>query len=214
MINLAILNPDLKHIGPDIQRPPAGTQQIWKGKNMCTHTHTHLHRHFTFINVLLNVALLQIKCLIKSYHGSHMWSSQVVLVVKNLTAICRRLKTHTHTYIRMYIQFSSVHFSRSVVSDSLWPHESQHARPPCPSPTIYIYIYICMYMVLNASQIETIKGLACSGKKRNSVREWTYTEIWVLQHILICFQIPFKMYYLQMPYLLHILRELTLKIEE
>ena len=28
-----------------------------------------------------------------------------------------------------------VQFSRSVVSDSLWPHESQHARPPCPSPT-------------------------------------------------------------------------------
>ena len=27
----------------------------------------------------------------------------------------------------------SVQFSRSVVSDSLWPHESQHARPPCPS---------------------------------------------------------------------------------
>ena len=31
-------------------------------------------------------------------------------------------------------QFSSVHFSRSVVSDSLRPHESQHTRPPCPSP--------------------------------------------------------------------------------
>ena len=30
---------------------------------------------------------------------------------------------------------SSVQFSLSVVSDSLWPHESQHARPPCPSPT-------------------------------------------------------------------------------
>ena len=30
---------------------------------------------------------------------------------------------------------SSVQFSRSVVSDSLWTHESQHARPPCPSPT-------------------------------------------------------------------------------
>ena len=29
----------------------------------------------------------------------------------------------------------AVQFSRSVVSDSLWPHESQHARPPCPSPT-------------------------------------------------------------------------------
>ena len=30
---------------------------------------------------------------------------------------------------------SSVQFSRSVVSDSLQPHESQHARPPCPSPS-------------------------------------------------------------------------------
>ena len=29
----------------------------------------------------------------------------------------------------------SVQFSCSLVSDSLWPHESQHARPPCPSPT-------------------------------------------------------------------------------
>ena len=28
-----------------------------------------------------------------------------------------------------------VQFSCSVVSDSLWPHESQHDRPPCPSPT-------------------------------------------------------------------------------
>ena len=30
---------------------------------------------------------------------------------------------------------SSVQFSRSVMSDCLRPHESQHARPPCPSPT-------------------------------------------------------------------------------
>ena len=30
---------------------------------------------------------------------------------------------------------ASVQFSHSVVSDSLWPHELQHARPPCPSPT-------------------------------------------------------------------------------
>ena len=33
------------------------------------------------------------------------------------------------------VQFSSVQFSRSVMSDSLRPHELQHARPPCPSPT-------------------------------------------------------------------------------
>ena len=33
------------------------------------------------------------------------------------------------------LTFSSVQFSRSVVSNSLRPHESQHSRPPCPSPT-------------------------------------------------------------------------------
>ena len=33
------------------------------------------------------------------------------------------------------VQFKIVQFSRSVVSDSLQPHEPQHARPPCPSPT-------------------------------------------------------------------------------
>ena len=31
--------------------------------------------------------------------------------------------------------YHSVQFSHSVVSDSLWPHELQHARPPCPSTT-------------------------------------------------------------------------------
>ena len=33
------------------------------------------------------------------------------------------------------IQTCSVQFSRSVISDSLRPHEPQNARPPCPSPT-------------------------------------------------------------------------------
>ena len=40
-----------------------------------------------------------------------------------------------HTNIHTMEIFSSVQFSHSVVSDSLQPHESQHARPPCPSPT-------------------------------------------------------------------------------
>ena len=37
----------------------------------------------------------------------------------------------------------SVQFSRSVMSNSLWPHEPQHARPPCPSPTPVIYSNPC-----------------------------------------------------------------------
>ena len=37
--------------------------------------------------------------------------------------------------VMLYVYISSVQFSRSVVSDSLRPHESQHTRPPCPSQT-------------------------------------------------------------------------------
>ena len=36
-----------------------------------------------------------------------------------------------------------VQFSHSVVSDSLWPHESQHTRPPCPSSTPGVYPKPC-----------------------------------------------------------------------
>ena len=43
----------------------------------------------------------------------------------------------------MFVQFSSVQFSRSVVSDSLPPHGLEHARPPCPSPTSRVYSNSC-----------------------------------------------------------------------
>ena len=39
-----------------------------------------------------------------------------------------------HQYVCI-VQFSSVQFSQSVVSDSLRPHELQHTRPLCPLPT-------------------------------------------------------------------------------
>ena len=44
----------------------------------------------------------------------------------------------------MHIMFPK-HFqlSRSVVSDSLWPHEPQHTRPPCPSPAPGVYPNPC-----------------------------------------------------------------------
>ena len=44
---------------------------------------------------------------------------------------------------RNLVQFSSVQFSHSVVSDSLWPQEPQHARPPCPSPTPGVHPNSC-----------------------------------------------------------------------
>ena len=43
-------------------------------------------------------------------------------------------------YLRIYM---CNQFSLSVVSDSLWPHESEHTRPPCPSPTPGVYPNSC-----------------------------------------------------------------------
>ena len=59
---------------------------------------------------------------------------------------------HVCVYVYIYIfvkaDFStreafSVQFSRSLVSDSLRPHESQHARPPCPSSTLGVHSNSC-----------------------------------------------------------------------
>ena len=41
------------------------------------------------------------------------------------------------------LKSNSVQFSRSVVSNSLQPHEPQHVRPPCPSPTPRVYPNPC-----------------------------------------------------------------------
>ena len=48
-----------------------------------------------------------------------------------------------HFYMVSLLQFSSVQFSHSVVSDSLRPHEPQHTRPPCPSPTPQVHPNPC-----------------------------------------------------------------------
>ena len=45
--------------------------------------------------------------------------------------------------LRKLVAWNLYQFSSSVVSDSLWPHESQHARPPCPSQTPGVYSNSC-----------------------------------------------------------------------
>ena len=47
------------------------------------------------------------------------------------------------TNLILSLWLSSVQLSHSVVSDSLRPHETQHARPPCPSPTPGVYPNPC-----------------------------------------------------------------------
>ena len=48
-------------------------------------------------------------------------------------------------FVSLCIQsiWNSVQYSHSVMSDSLWPHELQHSRPPCPSPTSKVHPNSC-----------------------------------------------------------------------
>ena len=67
--------------------------------------------------------------------NSHKQSQTFVMIAEQI------IKSKTFLYISLV--FSSVQFSCSVVSDSLRPCESQHARPPCPSPTPGVYPNSC-----------------------------------------------------------------------
>ena len=49
-------------------------------------------------------------------------------------------------FIESMLKVKSVQFSCSVVSDPLWPHEPQQARPPCPLPTSGVYPNPCPWV--------------------------------------------------------------------
>ena len=59
-----------------------------------------------------------------------LYNTVLVLFGSSCTPVADSCQCRQHSFVDSLVQFS-----RSVVSDSLWPHESQHARPPCPSPT-------------------------------------------------------------------------------
>ena len=77
-----------------------------------------------------------------SMWGSHQ-SLKTIHVEYGRPSICIRPLPHLHTQNSWKVQFSSVQFSSSILSDSLWPHGLQHARPPCPTPTPGVYPNSC-----------------------------------------------------------------------
>ena len=70
-----------------------------------------------------------------------------ILITLTLKGCCRNQLDKYSTCVSMFCKVlylqSVSHFSHSVVSDSLWPHEPQHARPPCPSPTPRVHLNPC-----------------------------------------------------------------------
>ena len=91
---------------------------------------------------------------------AELWKLRKLVMMVTAVNLCRRLDERLKDFSiksgdlrrnnfrsiktkAIYSSHSSVHFSCSVVSDSLQPHEPQHARPPCPSPTPGVYSNSC-----------------------------------------------------------------------
>ena len=78
-----------------------------------------------------------------------LWDFLYILITsldKCFANILSQFVTRLYFLYRIFLKqlFSvSWQFSRSVVSDSLWPHALQHARLPCPSPTPKVYSNSC-----------------------------------------------------------------------
>ena len=91
--------------------------------------------------------------------------------------------------------FSSVQFGRSVVSDSLRPHESQHTRPPCPSPTPGVHPNSCpssrwCHPAISSS---AIPFSSCPQSLPPSIRVFSNElneVLWVCKRPLSCVDIP------------------------
>ena len=73
------------------------------------------------------------KGLSRVFSSTTVWKHQVFNAQPRLWSTW----SSSHTWL---MQKLSVQFSHSVVSDSLRPHESQQARPPCPSPTPQLHL--------------------------------------------------------------------------
>ena len=89
--------------------------------------------HLTLIRIVIIKSLQTInageKCGEKGTLLHYWWECKLIQPLWKMVWRFLLEKTRNKTTI------SSVQFSHSVVSDSLRPHELQHARPPCPSPT-------------------------------------------------------------------------------
>ena len=86
---------------------------------------------------------------LSSFHSSCPTSSTFCTYKLMLVLQAKRRKIVKLSFLRLSpcftciphftVQFSSVQFSHSVISNSLPPHGLQHSRPPCPSPTPRVY---------------------------------------------------------------------------
>ena len=114
------------------QSPPSmrfSRQEDWSGKSISFSRRSSQPRDRTWVSLIVDRRFT-------------VWATREVLDIPNCFSSYKLHEIYIFWAIFLFyiVQFSSVQFSRSGVSNSLRPHESQHSRPPCPSPTPRVYV--------------------------------------------------------------------------
>ena len=81
---------------------------------------------------------------LRKIYWAHIWLSPYIQNIQKITLKILQKWKKKRKIGKRYEQFSTFQFSHSVMSDSLQPHELQHARPPCLLPTPGIHPNPCL----------------------------------------------------------------------
>ena len=88
---------------------------------------------------------------------SETWSKTLNLILLHLTEYQNihifNLKSFPGNSVSSISRLWTPQFSCSVLSDSLWPHGLQHARPPCPSPTPSLFKLISIESLMPSNHL-------------------------------------------------------------
>ena len=96
------------------------------------HGHTLDHWLLSILNLHVSISAFCVSSLFSLIYNFQKYLRHKVFWLHNLKNVSQ-CSGYENAPCKTSVEFSSVQFSQSVVSDSLRPHESQHARPPCGS---------------------------------------------------------------------------------
>ena len=132
-LNMFILNVAKKNMCTYIYTPTYTYRNLDKSRSFYDHFHRMLYSSIGTRKDLVFICFTINFCCILN-----LTSTSTVLIWKNFL-----YERESENLLLLSPTLHSVQFSRSVVSDSLWPHDLQNTRPPCPSPTPGVYSNSC-----------------------------------------------------------------------
>ena len=108
---------------------------LWKAMSRECEDKSQTERKYLQKAYLVNEYYLKYKRVLKTQQENNLILKWAKYLKRWLTYTQNQVEKLVYEkWFQNYLSFSSDQISRSVVSRSLRPHESQHARPPCPSP--------------------------------------------------------------------------------